>query len=119
MTFIPVIAASVCLLGIFALGKWLASHVFPRPSRGFLLWWRRAKIAIWAFIAATSLIATFLFGAWLTSPAFPVAQKFVAVSLNGEPIISASQLCRERVRGLGLPQVSRLFPAAADLHLLN
>ena len=38
--------------------------------------------------AVVVLAATFLLGFWLTSPAFPVGQKFVAVSLNGEPLIS-------------------------------
>ena len=34
------------------------------------------------------LVATFALGFWLTSPSFPLGQQFVAVSLNGEPVIS-------------------------------
>ena len=39
--------------------------------------------------AVVVLAATFAFGFWLTGPRFPVGKTFVAISLNGEPFLSA------------------------------
>ena len=48
---------------------------------------RRLMVAAQVALATCALVATFVLGAWLTAPKFPLARKFIAVSLNGEPII--------------------------------
>jgi heat shock protein HslJ len=85
---VSTIAASIGVLAMLATLAWCASLVLSRPSTGCLCWWQRFRVVAKAAGAVGVLSATFVFGFWLTSQPFPTGRKFVAVSLNGEPIIS-------------------------------
>src|SRR5262245_1326074 len=87
--YVSTIAASIGLLAMLATLLWCASLILPRPSVSVVLWCRRCLAAVKAAAVVGALLATFGFGMWLTSPPFPTGKRFVAVELNGKPIISA------------------------------
>jgi heat shock protein HslJ len=87
---VSTIAASIGLLAMLAVLAWCASLLPHRPVCGWTWCYSvltTAKIAG----AIVVLFATFTLGLWLTSEPFPTGRKFVAVELNGKPIISAER----------------------------
>ncbi|TMJ03456.1 MAG: META domain-containing protein [Alphaproteobacteria bacterium] len=82
------IAASVGLLAMLATLAWCALLLLHRPICGWA-WCYDVLTTAKTAGAVAVFFATFTLGLWITSPPFPAGRKFVAVELNGRPIISA------------------------------
>jgi heat shock protein HslJ len=85
---VPIIAAGIVLMAMLATLTWCATLILPRSSVSFVRWCRRLLIMEKLACLVGLLAFVFVFGFWLTSPPFPTGRRFVAVSLNGAPIVS-------------------------------
>ena len=68
---------------------WCSSLIRPRASATVVLWYRRFLTAAKIAGLVGALVTTFAFGMWFTSEPFPTGRAFIAISVNGKPIVSA------------------------------